>query len=166
MAGKSARPWRRWLFELGAVVLIFLVVDQWRSRALLASTVPAPASVLPALAGHTATLPASGPTLVYFFAPWCTVCHLSIGNLVALSRQQPELTIQLVALDYASVEEVQRFIADQQLPFAVLLGNRQTAVDWQVSAYPTYYLVNKQGQITARSMGYSTQLGLWVRAQL
>lgn len=163
LAGKN---WWRWLLELGLVVLVFLAVDQWRSQSLLAPAHQVPPAVLPVLDGNTETLPADGPALVYFFAPWCTVCHLSIGNLIALAHQQPGLTIQLVAQDYQSVEEVRRFIADQQLPFMVLLGNRQTAVDWQVSAYPTYYLLDAQGRITARSMGYSSELGLWVRAQL
>lgn len=166
MTYRAVKPWRRWLLELTLVLSVFLAIDQWRSRSLLSSQQPVVASVLPTLSGATAPLPARGAVLVYFFAPWCTVCHLSIGNLVALSRQQPELTIQLVALDYQSVEEVQRFIADQQLPFSVLLGTRQTAAQWSISAYPTYYLVNAQGRITARNMGYSTELGLWVRTQL
>lgn len=166
MIATAGKNWRRWLLELGLVVLVFLVVDQWRSRSLLAPSQQVQPVVLPALDGNTEILPAEGATLVYFFAPWCTVCHLSIGNLIALAHQQPQLTIQLVAQDYQSVEEVRRFIADQQLPFTVLLGTRQTAADWQVSAYPTYYLLDAQGRITARSVGYSSELGLWVRAQL
>lgn len=163
----KGRRWRHWLLELLLFIGLFLAIDQWRSSSLLSTTNAAPQSVLPTLSGKTATLPSTNnATLVYFFAPWCTVCHLSIGNLKALSEQRPDLSIQLVALDYQTVDEVEQFIADQALPFPVLLGNRQTFSDWQVSAYPTYYLVDQTGTIRARSMGYSTQLGLWVRSTL
>ncbi|MCV6589167.1 MAG: TlpA family protein disulfide reductase [Marinobacterium sp.] len=158
--------WRRLLIEMLIALAIFIAIDQWRSKDLLATAQTAPQSVLPTLAGKTAALPARGTTLVYFFAPWCTVCHLSIGNLKGLAVQQPELNIQLVALDYQSTQEVREFIADQQLPFPVLMGNSQTFGDWQIRAYPTYYLVDGAGTIQARSMGYSTQVGLWVRSVL
>lgn len=158
--------WRRLALELAIVVLVVVAVDQWRSRDLLSSATPAPVSQLPTLQGEVATLPAQGPGLVYFFAPWCTVCHLSIGNLVSLSEHQPDLTIQIVALDYQSREEVEAFIAEQQLPFQVLLGNQQTFSDWAVRGYPTYYLIDQAGNIQSQSMGYSTELGLWVRSVL
>jgi len=164
---KGPVRWRRLLLELLLAVGLFIAIDQWMSRNLLESQQAAPVSVLPTLSGGTARLPETGGnTLVYFFAPWCTVCHLSIGNLVDLAAQQPELNIQLVALDYGTVDEVRAFIAEKALPFPVLLGNATTFRQWQISGYPTYYMVGEAGNIRARSMGYSTQAGLWVRSLL
>jgi len=169
ISNRFNRPirWRRLALEILLFGALFVAIDQWMSRHLLSTEQPAPISALPTLTGGTATLPArEGPVLVYFFAPWCTVCHLSIGNLESIAEQRPELSIQLVALDYSSVEEVRAFIDDKQLPFPVLLGNTSTFSDWQVKGYPTYYLVNEAGNIQARNAGYSTQIGLWLRSAL
>jgi hypothetical protein len=39
-------------------------------------------------------------------------------------------------------------------------------VDWSVRAFPTYYVIDAAGQIQARSVGYSTWLGMLMRAWL
>lgn len=162
---KKPVRWRRLLLEVLLFGVLFTAIDQWLSRNLLTTEQAAPVSVLPTLAGTTAALPVPGKrVLIYFFAPWCTVCHLSIGNLAGLAAQQPELSIQLVALSYDSVEEVQQFVADKKLPFPVLLGNAASFNEWQLSGFPSYYLVDETGNIRARNMGYSSQVGLWVRS--
>ena len=37
---------------------------------------------------------------------------------------------------------------------------------WQVQAYPSYYVLDSEHRIERRDIGYSTQLGLWLRAWL
>lgn len=159
------RPrWQVWLLEALLAVAIFLAIDQWRARTLLADEQFAPRSHLPLLdSTSVASLPSKGRSLVYFFAPWCAVCKLSIDNLNDIAASQPDVSVQLVALDYGSIEEVRQFIGNQSLNFPVLLGNRQTLQAWKIQAYPTYYIIDENGRITARNMGYSSELGMKVR---
>jgi len=49
---------------------------------------------------------------------------------------------------------------------AVLLGDAQTAADWSVRAFPTYYVIDASGRIDSRSVGYSSWIGMWVRGWL
>ena len=72
----------------------------------------------------------------------------------------------VVALDYADQEEVRAFIRRTGVDLPVLLGDARTAADWSVRAFPTYYVVDAEGRIASRSVGYSTWLGMWVRAWL
>jgi len=45
----------------------------------------------------------------------------------------------------------------------VLMGDDSTARDWSVRAFPTYYVIDTEGRISSRSVGYSTRLGMWLR---
>jgi hypothetical protein len=43
------------------------------------------------------------------------------------------------------------------------MGEPSTAADWSVQAFPTYYVIDAEGQISSRSVGYSTKLGMLFR---
>ena len=45
----------------------------------------------------------------------------------------------------------------------VLMGDISTARDWSVRAFPTYYVIDADGRISSRSVGYSTSLGMRFR---
>ena len=103
--------------------------------------------------------------LVYFFAPWCSICRFSADNLNDLraARSEDELVILMMALSYESRAEVEQFVADLELTVPVLLGSEQQMQDYKITAFPTYYVVDEAGKLASRSMGYSTELGMRIR---
>ena len=105
-------------------------------------------------------------TLVYFFAPWCTYCALSSDNLVRLRRLRDESDLQIVAvaLDWKSVAEVSDYAEEHELNIPVLLGDVNIMREWKVNGFPTYYVLDSKQRIAGRDIGYSTQLGLWWRS--
>ena len=120
---------------------------------------------LPTLKGQPIELASQGKqTIIYFFAPWCQICHLSIGNLQSIYEKNPHIDIISVALDYESVEDIRNFTNQHQLTFPVVLGNSQVKRQFKISGYPSYYVLNKSNKIVGKSMGYSTELGLYLRS--
>ena len=168
---KSKRSYR-WIVELSVVVGLFLVIGWWQEKDLLPDdrSVAAPAFTLPSLSGEVVAFDPSAnkPALIYFFAPWCNICHVSIENTNAVREQytEEELDIYIVALSWASADDVQEFVDEHQLPAKVLLGTNATMTDFNVQGFPTYYLVDNQGKISGSSVGYSTSLGMLGRAKL
>lgn len=153
--------------DIALVVLLVWLVSLWQGRNMLAvdSDVPVPAQKLVSLAGKIEPLLATdAQTLIYFFAPWCGVCALSIDNLEGLESDQ--LRVVRVALDYQQVNEVEQFVADNQVQGEVLLGNDALKQHFQISGYPAYYLVDSNQKVVAKSFGYSTELGLRLTAWL
>ena len=103
-------------------------------------------------------------TVIYFFAPWCTWCRLSMPAL--RSALADHAALRLVALDYASPAEVQRMLAEVGLDdVPVILGNRELQREWQVHAYPTYYVLDREQRIRHRSVGYTAPWALWWRSR-
>ncbi len=150
------------------IFMLLMLFSWWQNRgSLVASGQPAPEFKLTALDGsvHQLSEYQGREVLVYFFAPWCTVCRLSADNLNDLRavRGEDELVILMMALSYERRAAVESFVADLALTVPVLLGNEQQMQDYQIVGFPTYYVINEAGKLVSKSMGYSTELGMRLR---
>ena len=108
------------------------------------------------------------PALVYFFAPWCKICAASSGNLNRLRRWRDvnDIEIVAVALDWGTVDDVREYVERHDLNVKIVLGDANVARQWRIQAYPSYYVLNSEHRVVRRDIGYSSQLGLWLRALL
>jgi peroxiredoxin len=160
---------RSTVIHIVVFALIFNVVSFFRELSLLPTDgeVVAPSFSLPQLGGglfDKSQLDGKN-TVVYFFAPWCQVCHASMGNLENLYQDKKgEINVIAIALSYRSSNEIEDFVADKGLSFPVLLGTDELMSEYQINGFPSYYVFNEQGAIKAKSQGYSTELGLRLRA--
>lgn len=154
------------LFDVVLILAVFWAVHAWNTRDLPGSG-PAPQLSLAMLDGDPrASLPGQGTGVVYFFAPWCSICRHSIGNLDRLVERGDVDWARAVALDYADPDELRAFIEETRLTQPVLLGDRGTGANWHVRAFPTYFVIDGKGRIASRSVGYSTLAGMRLRAWL
>jgi len=163
--GFRARFWRALAFDVLLIVAVMLAIHAWQTRHLPVDQ-PAPVTVLPTLDGVAArsAVRPGAVGVVYFFAPWCFYCRNSIDNLDALVDSGQVGWASAVALSYDGENEVRAFVERSGTRLPVLLGTPRTGADWSVRAFPTYYLVDGEGRIVSRSVGYSTALGMRLRA--
>jgi len=102
-------------------------------------------------------------TVVYFFAPWCQICHASISNLQALYEKNEHVNVIAIALDYVDEKEIVEFSNQHQLTFPIVFGNEYIKTQFKVKGYPSYYIISEENTIIAKSMGYSSEIGLLLR---
>lgn len=175
MIARLADAWRRfrshfWLalaFDVAVLCAVFLGIHAWQTRDLPLNE-PAPPTLLGQLDGggiRSAIAPGE-VGIVYFFAPWCRVCRVSIGNLDDLVARGSVAWGTLVALDYEDLGAVRDFADRTGVSLPVLMGDAGTARDWSIGAFPTYYVIDSEGRIHSRSVGYSTWLGMWARGHM
>ena len=105
-----------------------------------------------------------GNTVIYFFAPWCQICHASIGNLQDLYEKNNKINVIAVALDYSSIDEVRAFSKQHHLTFPIALGTEAIKQAYSVSGYPSYYVIDEYNTVISKSMGYSSEVGLYLRS--
>lgn len=156
--------WLSLSFDLIALLMVMWGIHAWQTRDLPFGEA-APPTVLKLLTSSelaTAIKPGEAG-VVYFFAPWCGVCKHSIGNLDQQVQGGRLAWATTIALDFANPAEVAEFVAETGIVLPVLLGSNQTANDWNIRAFPTYFVIDDQGNIASRSVGYSTSLGLRLR---
>ena len=171
-AAKGSKSWRRKALsvalQLALLVGVVVVASEWQARHLLARRAPAPALALRTLGGEEVSLEgARGRTVVlYFFAPWCSVCQYSSHNVVALrnARSEREVAIYAVGLDYESPADLERFARDHELNVPVLLGDDDVQRSFNVRSFPTIYVIDEDGRVRDRVIGYTTGLGLRLRS--
>ena len=166
----SSPRWRKvssLLLNAALMLIVFVAVSAFQARNMLGTDrQAAPDLQAMTLDGAEFDLGTADarPTLVYFFAPWCHYCALSSDNLVRLRRLRDEsdLRIITVALDWKNVAEVREYAAKHELNVPVLLGDSSVSRDWKIYGFPTYYVLDSDYLVVRRDIGYTTQLGmLW-----
>lgn len=154
------------VLELSIAVAVIVGISMYQGRSLLSAATVAPALEGYSKDGSSVSLSFQQPTMLYFFAPWCTVCKLNMGNLDWLSKLSG-INIIIVGLDYETPEQVIALLKEKGLAdFQVILGNDRTSDLFQIKAYPTYYTLGRNGKVKSSSVGYSPLPGLLIRSWL
>lgn len=151
------------MIEILVMASLVMGIYAYQTRGLLQDdgTVVIPAFQLESLTGSSPLVMSAGQpqfTLVYFFAPWCSICHFSIGSLDML--QADSVNVVRVALDYSSREEITQFIDDTDVTGNVYLGDHHIKSQFNVYGYPTYYLLDHDLRVVASDMGVTTPIGI------
>jgi peroxiredoxin len=162
----TRKQWQSWFWN--ALVFLALVygVEAFQSRNLARGDLPnfLREESLPTLAGSTSSLwHPDQYTVVYIFAPWCGVCRASGSNIDQLPESFHK---KALALSWETSEELNSFVSSTGLKVPVLLGKDREETALQVSAYPSYMIIDREGRIVKAWSGYTTTLGLWIKGYL
>jgi thiol-disulfide isomerase/thioredoxin len=156
--------WGSLAMDVAMIITVFVLVHLWQTRGLPDAEHTPPLELGWLDDRRAESVFVSGqPGVIYFFAPWCFYCRHSIDNLDELVASQKLAWARLVALEYVSLDEVRDFLHETGVDLPVLLGGPQTTSDWQIRAFPTYFVIDANGNIVSRSVGYSTKIGLQAR---
>jgi len=101
------------------------------------------------------------PVLVYFWATWCAVCRVEQDNIEALNADLPVVG---VALQSGSPEKVRAYMRENGLRVAVRNDpDGAIAAAWGVRATPTGFVIDPNGRIRFREVGYTSEWGWRLR---
>lgn len=149
-------------------VLVFLAlvyaVEYWQSRNMTRGALPDAVrnASLPTVAGGTRSLwNPEKMTVVYVFAPWCSVCRASGSNI---DRLPDGFHKAALALSWEQAADVENFVKDTGLQVPVLMGRETEEAALQIGAYPSYLIIDTQGRIVKAWSGYTTTAGLWFKS--
>lgn len=158
------KKWLKFSFEILIAIALFIGVSLFLTRGMLPTASTIAPFKLAQLSSNEVELvewDKHDKTLVYFFAPWCSVCRISMPTLSLFSNKN--IQVIAIALDWSSIEEVSKFVEGVGYKGKVLLGTEQIKNTFQVDAYPSYYVTDNSGKISHRDRGLSTPPGLWLR---
>lgn len=157
---RDPKRWRRWLLELLIVLAVISGVSFWQNHEL-------PEGAAPPLAGMRSDGSAAkvGPgataTLVVFWGTWCPVCRAEEGNIAAVAKDWPVISVAVQSGDAATVGKYLE-ARGIELP-AVIDSGGFIASDWNISGVPAHFIIDPAGNIRFRVVGYATTAGLRAR---
>jgi peroxiredoxin len=117
----------------------------------------APAFTLQNLAGRDISLKnyRGKIVLLNFWATWCPPCRSEMPSMEKLYRELEGSAFEMLAVDLQeSPEQVRRFVESNGYSFPVLLDTTgRTGAAYQVSGIPTTYIIDKDGNVLASTVG-------------
>ncbi|MDP1607544.1 MAG: redoxin domain-containing protein [Rhodocyclaceae bacterium] len=162
-AFSDPKRWKRWALEALLLLGIVVAITLWQNRGL-------PEGVAPPLVGKNnegdsvslaATREGGRPILVAFWATWCPVCRAEEGNIEAVAKDWPVLS---VAMQSGDAETVDDYLHGRRLTVpAVIDDDSDIAELWRVKIVPTHFIVDAAGNIRFRIVGYASEFGLRAR---
>ncbi|MDR2431842.1 MAG: TlpA family protein disulfide reductase [Candidatus Margulisbacteria bacterium] len=124
---------------------------------ILRRTRPAGDFTVPLAAGGARSIQELAGKAVFlnFWAGWCGPCRNEMPSMEKLYQKFEPRGLEILAVNYAEKPEtVRAFMAENRLSFPVGLdvSGRITAL-YGVTAFPTTYIIDREGQVIARVAG-------------
>jgi peroxiredoxin len=98
-------------------------------------------------------------TLINFWGKWCPYCVQEIPELVKFYKQYHQRQVEILAVNVGDdPKDVPLFAKENQMVFPVLI-DKSNAVStlYQVSGFPTTFIINRQGKIKDMIVGGTNQ---------
>jgi len=106
--------------------------------------------------------PNNGVKVIHFWATWCPTCKLEAANIEYLSKYYDVITI---AVNSGSDYEIANYLKEHNLNFKVINDkDSELSKLYNITAFPTTLIYNKDNKVVFSDVGYTSTLGLFVRA--
>jgi cytochrome c biogenesis protein CcmG/thiol:disulfide interchange protein DsbE len=122
----------------------------------------APDFSLPSVDGKTITLSRlkGKVVLLDFWATWCAPCRLAIPHLNEMYRVYRERGLEIigVSLDTGGRERVRKFAVNMGIQYTIIMADDEVVKNYGISPIPTTYLIDRDGSISSKWVGFSQNL--------
>ena len=106
--------------------------------------------------------------LLDFWATWCGPCLKAFPVLNTLRKDFRDRGFEVLGVTTYSgtVEDVRKVLLKYQHDYPVVIGDEDLAERFEVIGYPTYFLVNRKGEVVNRYVGEIESLIEEVRSDI
>jgi cytochrome c biogenesis protein CcmG/thiol:disulfide interchange protein DsbE len=106
------------------------------------------------------------PILINFWATWCGPCQVEMPYIEeAYEKFGPDLVVLAVNADEPA-DKVQAFVSDLGLKFNILLDTGSKVQElYRVTAFPTTYLIDRDGVVRVQHIGTLSRSQLFTYLQ-
>lgn len=96
--------------------------------------------------------------VVNFWATWCPPCIKEIPEFAAVSRRHADAAVQFVGISIDTLENVQAFDEEVQVPYPLLIGTHETLRQFAdlgnaPQAMPFTIILDREGQMRHVKLG-------------
>jgi thiol-disulfide isomerase/thioredoxin len=127
--------------------------------AFIPSGTPAPLWELPDPDGNMVSLESLRGSVVVldFWATWCGPCREVMPALQALSIEFENSPLEVIGINIWENSDPVAFMSENGYTYTLLLEGDSVAVDYMVTAIPTFYVIDADGNIALGAKGASQE---------
>ena len=106
--------------------------------------------------------------LIDFWATWCAPCRESIPHLVHLHKSYRGQGFEVVGLsmDKGDPKTVEQFVRSLDIPYPIAIAPDEIARAYGVNGLPTTILIDKEGKIREKIVGFNTTIAKKIEARV
>jgi thiol-disulfide isomerase/thioredoxin len=155
------------IFSL-CLLLIFLLFHCTQKSQ---ESVPAPNFSLKTLGGQEITLSdlRGKVVLLDFWATWCGPCKESIPHLVQIYKSNQDKGFELIGMSMDKIGEadtVRHFVRSMDIPYPVIMTPDDVARNYGIKGLPTTVLIDKEGKIREKIVGFNSSVAREMAAKV
>jgi len=93
-----------------------------------------------------------------FWATWCAPCREAIPHLIQLHKDYQDKGLAVIGMnvDKGEGEKVRRFVQSVEIPYPILFASEEVARSYGVTALPTTVLIDREGKIREKIVGFNS----------
>ena len=90
-----------------------------------------------------------------FWATWCPPCRAEIGDFVEVFNSFKDKGVQFIGISDDDVSALEKFVSDYGIDYPTLLDGSVDRImsKWDISAIPTTFILNRDGEIMFKNVG-------------
>ena len=162
MEWKNRPRWVRWSVEAIVIIGIIVLIRAWQHQDMTTGKVPTLSGMTADQQPFSLKADARQPTLIHFFAPWCPVCRVMHSNVNQAAEHYPVVMVAVQTEPEALATWLTEHPDDN--PNTIINdidGEWFKAFGGKV--LPLDVIIDRQGNIVATEVGYTTTIGLMLR---
>ncbi|MBS3906369.1 MAG: TlpA family protein disulfide reductase [Syntrophaceae bacterium] len=163
------QPFLRYVFIWSLCLTLALLTPHCAKK--LEEPASAPGFTLKTIEGQEITL--SGlrgkVVLLDFWATWCGPCKESIPHLTQLYKIYQDKGFELIGMSLdksGETEMVRRFVKSMDIPYPIIMTPEDVARNYKVTALPTTILIDKEGNVREKIVGFNSAIGQQIAARV
>lgn len=114
---------------------------------------------LPTLDGDTIRLESlKGKVVILdFWTTWCPPCRRAIPHLITLYDKYHDRGLEILGISDEDETTLRNFRSSQGIPYPILLGSNEIARQFEVTAIPKTYFIDRKGKVRKIQVGFADE---------
>ncbi|MBU4314487.1 MAG: TlpA family protein disulfide reductase [Actinobacteria bacterium] len=94
--------------------------------------------------------------ILNFWATWCPPCREEIPDFVEVYNEYESKDVQFIGVSNEDISTLKSFVEDYDISYPILIDDANIMGKWGISAIPTTFVFDKNGQIIFKNVGMMT----------